>query len=348
MIKYTLAFFVLIFSLQLYSFQTRLTFFRIQSRGLSCNITTAISGWRVNASETINFNCTNNYLLKAPECQVNGGAWGACTTSTSHTISGIADGAVTSFSVRVSDLYGSYSVVDVNSSRSWQKDATAPTVTIGAYSGTNTGAPSFPFTVSEPHSTPTVECSIDTGTAAFTVCSSPRTGSSPTAGVTYYFRIRAYNSAGVYNTTQTLQWTNGNYSAFGACSVTCGGGTQTRTCSNPAPSTTPAGMPCSGPASQSCNTQPCCTNANATTNMCAGRAYYFSAIGQHTCTGSPPASDNGCATTCFTLYTDSSRATALPNGTVNSCASGSASPGADYVYDASSKVASSYGSCICN
>jgi len=57
---------------------------------------------------------------------------------------------------------------------------------------------------------------------------------------------------------------NGNWgawSSFGACSLTCGSGTQTRTrlCNNPAPSN--GGVACSGAASESqaCNTQACPT-----------------------------------------------------------------------------------------
>jgi hypothetical protein len=59
---------------------------------------------------------------------------------------------------------------------------------------------------------------------------------------------------------------NGGWSGWGACSATCGGGTQTRTCTNPTP--TNGGLPCSGSSSQSCNTQACsvsgCTNPLAT------------------------------------------------------------------------------------
>lgn len=50
---------------------------------------------------------------------------------------------------------------------------------------------------------------------------------------------------------------NGGWSAFGACSATCGGGTQTRTCTNPTPSN--GGATCSGVSSQPCNTQACAT-----------------------------------------------------------------------------------------
>ncbi len=48
---------------------------------------------------------------------------------------------------------------------------------------------------------------------------------------------------------------NGGWTDFGACSATCGGGTQTRTCTNPAPAN--GGAACTGPTSQSCNAQGC-------------------------------------------------------------------------------------------
>ena len=48
---------------------------------------------------------------------------------------------------------------------------------------------------------------------------------------------------------------NGGWSAYGACSATCGGGIQTRTCSNPAPKY--GGRACVGAATKSCNTAPC-------------------------------------------------------------------------------------------
>jgi hypothetical protein len=47
---------------------------------------------------------------------------------------------------------------------------------------------------------------------------------------------------------------NGGWS-WSACSKTCGGGTQTGTCNNPAPAN--GGAPCSGSGSQACNTQAC-------------------------------------------------------------------------------------------
>jgi hypothetical protein len=48
---------------------------------------------------------------------------------------------------------------------------------------------------------------------------------------------------------------NGGWSSWGSCSASCGGGTQTRTCTNPAPAN--GGAYCSGASTQSCNTQLC-------------------------------------------------------------------------------------------
>lgn len=53
---------------------------------------------------------------------------------------------------------------------------------------------------------------------------------------------------------------NGGWTAWSACSRPCGGGTQTRSCTNPAPSC--GGLPCSGPTSQACNTAPCATTCS--------------------------------------------------------------------------------------
>jgi hypothetical protein len=48
---------------------------------------------------------------------------------------------------------------------------------------------------------------------------------------------------------------NGGWTEWSTCSATCGGGTQTRTCTNPAPAN--GGLDCVGETSQSCNTQSC-------------------------------------------------------------------------------------------
>ena len=47
----------------------------------------------------------------------------------------------------------------------------------------------------------------------------------------------------------------GGWTDWGKCSKICGTGTQTRTCTNPAPAN--GGAQCSGESSQDCNTQAC-------------------------------------------------------------------------------------------
>ena len=48
---------------------------------------------------------------------------------------------------------------------------------------------------------------------------------------------------------------DGGWTGFDACSVACGGGTQSRTCSEPSPSN--GGKDCEGDATKTCNTQAC-------------------------------------------------------------------------------------------
>lgn len=60
---------------------------------------------------------------------------------------------------------------------------------------------------------------------------------------------------------QTSDPVDGGWSDWGACSADCGGGTQTRTCTNPAPAN--GGADCQGSAQQSCNTQACASGGSS-------------------------------------------------------------------------------------
>jgi len=67
---------------------------------------------------------------------------------------------------------------------------------------------------------------------------------------------------------------NGGWSTFGACSVSCGSGTQSRTCTNPAPSN--GGSSCVGSASQTCNTNVCTTSGTGAGT--SGASYHSSPL----------------------------------------------------------------------
>jgi hypothetical protein len=78
---------------------------------------------------------------------------------------------------------------------------------------------------------------------------------------------------------------DGGWSAWSTCSVSCGGGTQTRGCTNPAPAY--GGAVCSGATSQACNPQVCVgTNISANpTTITAGNSTTLTWSGTNSCTG---------------------------------------------------------------
>ena len=75
---------------------------------------------------------------------------------------------------------------------------------------------------------------------------------------------------------------NGGWSRFGACSKACGGGTQSRTCSNPAPAN--GGNGCTGDAIKACNTQACAGTAvgvGVSNGFCFGQGCCFACHPRH-------------------------------------------------------------------
>jgi len=83
---------------------------------------------------------------------------------------------------------------------------------------------------------------------------------------------------------------NGQWSGWSECSLQCGGGTQTRTCTNPPPSN--GGAHCSGAGSQACNTGACTPVNGGWSTWGACSASCGGGTQSRTCTN-PPASNGG-------------------------------------------------------
>ena len=115
---------------------------------------------------------------------------------------------------------------------------------------------------------------------------------------------------------------NGGYSAWSACSQTCGTGTQTRTCTSPAPAFGGANCSALGPASQTCNTQPCPVNGGwSAWSVCSKPC--GSGTQTRTCTNPAPA--NG-GTTCTGAASQSCNTQVCPAPTVDIKANNSNGP----------------------
>ena len=99
---------------------------------------------------------------------------------------------------------------------------------------------------------------------------------------------------------------DGGWSDFSTCSATCGGGIQTRTCTNPSP--TNGGAICSGPTSQSCNTEICAPTV--------------------TLSASPSVIDNGRSSTLIWSSTNADSCTSAGGFETGNATSGHVSTGA--------------------
>jgi hypothetical protein len=144
----------------------------------------------------------------------------------------------------------------------------------GSFTESYTGSASLSYIVECRSLTLGSNSTTDTANVNVTMlptCTAPQTGTYPDCGVCSSSQTGTYPNC-------VNDPVNGGWSLWGTCSSSCGGGTQTRTCTNPEPAY--GGATCSGSTIQNCNEQPCpingiCGSSNnqvlvtkPTTNLC--------------------------------------------------------------------------------
>jgi hypothetical protein len=149
---------------------------------------------------SVSFSFTSSQPGSTFQCQLDGGAFSACTSAKTYT--GLSSGSHT-FGVRATDPAGNTDATPAT--HTWTVDSAAPNTTITAnpLALTNSTSASFDFTSSEPGST--FECQLDGG--GFAPCTSPQPYSGLADG-SHTFSVRATDPAGNPDTSPaTFTWT---------------------------------------------------------------------------------------------------------------------------------------------
>jgi hypothetical protein len=159
------------------------------------------SGITRDNTPTFSFSATDAVGPINFQCSIDTGtpSFGACAGpgDTDTPSSPLADGPYT-FRVEATDAAGNSAIA----TRTFQVDATPPSVSVdsGPSGLTSDQTPTFTFSATDTAGpVPFFQCSIDTGTASFGVCSGPGNSdapASPLADASYRFRVRAIDTAG--------------------------------------------------------------------------------------------------------------------------------------------------------
>ena len=136
-------------------------------------------------------------------CRLDTGAFQDCTTPTSQSYSGLADGAHT-FTVRATDAAGNVATA----TRLWTQDTTAPVATVnsGPADPTPAGGATLDFTLNDPSAS--AECRLIgplTPTPMFGACTSPKQYTGLTDGE-YRFEVKGTDLAGNPGSIAGFEW----------------------------------------------------------------------------------------------------------------------------------------------
>ncbi len=145
-----------------------------------------------------NFSFTSTEPGSSFECQLDGGAYSACTSPRAY--SGLSSGTHT-FQVRATDGVGN---TDASPAvLAWTIDATPPTATIDFGPADPTGLTTADFQFSSSESGSTFRCQLDG--AAYAPCTSPATYNGLAEG-THIFRVKAIDGVGNVGAAVVQTW----------------------------------------------------------------------------------------------------------------------------------------------
>lgn len=234
---------------------------RVGYEGPSCQIVPVASAqWQSTTLQEANIVCENTPTAVKYECSENGTDWSDCSNPIS--VGSPLTGSKTYFARGVDDL----DVRGAIAQHTFYFDLSDPVVTVNTMNW-NSSEPEFFFSATDLGSgIETTECQIQ-GVTQWAPCSSPVSyddQSLKTPGGSFTFRVRATDNSGRSSAIASHTWTNGGWSAYGACvRQSNGSGLKTRECNTPSPAN--GGYVCQGNASMSCTPPPppTCTNGAA-------------------------------------------------------------------------------------
>jgi len=188
--------------------------------GPTCRLVTAMpsSGYLNATSVKIDFSCTSTNPISETLCSVNGGSFAACTSSTFHQLSGLADGSVVTFLVKAKDNANVTGLPSVP----WTAivDVTPPVSKIHQIQSINPNALTFfSATDASPGMVQSLECSV-VGLHGFISCASPKLYTGLTLNQTYEFQLRAKDFGGNVSPVVTKTFTSNTSLFRPTCTLT--------------------------------------------------------------------------------------------------------------------------------